>query len=367
MFMMFGLLIMSAESAYGMVTSCNATQNMLCYGPLGGTVYLQLMNDATGSELTFKKDPTGAKTVIFRIKQNKIVHEFIKARSEFFINNGTFKINNTERSDSAEYSLEIFKSDGHYLDTRVVQLIIGGGSYCTARGSPVAVVLVLAVVVGAYCIHKRRNPPQASGMETPCDATLDGAQCYGTLGGTDSLQLMTIRSGGGSRVSGSRSPCPSDGVGSLLCLEEQDTSKDFSQDVEYTDVRILKKQMRQKERKVDYGQVEGGPRQPMEMEYGQIKTLEGPQWKTHLRRGTVCTPGYAKASEQGISHLSPFSLCIYTCVFCLPVASLSSPVKSYKCIPVYVFCALVFVFPGLHSFYHSACPDPETAFHSVPF
>ncbi|XP_042158854.1 uncharacterized protein LOC112220775 isoform X4 [Oncorhynchus tshawytscha] len=292
--------VKSLKWLHGMVTSCNATQNMLCYGPLGGTVYLQLMNDATGSELTFKKDPTG-------------------------------------------------------------------GSYCTARGSPVAVVLVLAVVVGAYCIHKRRNPPQASGMETPCDATLDGAQCYGTLGGTDSLQLMTIRSGGGSRVSGSRSPCPSDGVGSLLCLEEQDTSKDFSQDVEYTDVRILKKQMRQKERKVDYGQVEGGPRQPMEMEYGQIKTLEGPQWKTHLRRGTVCTPGYAKASEQGISHLSPFSLCIYTCVFCLPVASLSSPVKSYKCIPVYVFCALVFVFPGLHSFYHSACPDPETAFHSVPF
>nr|XP_029517650.1 uncharacterized protein LOC115130541 isoform X2 [Oncorhynchus nerka] len=126
MFMMFGLLIMSAESSYGMVTSCNATQNMSCYGALGGTVYLQLMNDATGSELIFKKDPT-----------------------------------------------EIFKSDGLYLDTRVVQLIIGGGSYGTAIGSLVAVVLVLAVVVGAYCIRKRRNPPQASdAVESPeleCD------------------------------------------------------------------------------------------------------------------------------------------------------------------------------------------------------
>ncbi|KAK6298769.1 hypothetical protein J4Q44_G00302790 [Coregonus suidteri] len=30
------------------------------------------------------------------------------------------------------------------------------------------------------------------GMETHCDATLDGAQCYGALGGTVSLQLMTI-------------------------------------------------------------------------------------------------------------------------------------------------------------------------------
>ncbi|XP_020364984.1 uncharacterized protein LOC109910262 isoform X2 [Oncorhynchus kisutch] len=121
MFLMFGLLLMSAESSYGMVTSCNVTQNMSCYGALGGTVYLQLMNDATGSELTFIKDPT----------------------------------------------------DGLYLDTRVVQLIIGGGSYGTTRGSLVAVVLVLAVVVGAYCIRKRRNPPQASdAVESPeleCD------------------------------------------------------------------------------------------------------------------------------------------------------------------------------------------------------
>lgn len=31
----------------------------------------------------------------------------------------------------------------------------------------------------------------------------------------------------GSSVSGRRSPCPSDGVGSLLCPEEKETSKDF--------------------------------------------------------------------------------------------------------------------------------------------
>nr|XP_023844356.1 uncharacterized protein LOC111964778 [Salvelinus alpinus] len=161
MFMMFGLLMMSAEPSYGMETYCTATQNGSCYGALGGTVYLQLMNDATGFQLTFKKNETGANKEIFKMKQNKIIHEFIKARSEFFINNGTFKINNTEWSDSAKYSLEIHNSDGTYLDTRGVQLTIGGGSYGTVIGSLVAVVLVLAVVVGAYCIRKRRNPPQA--------------------------------------------------------------------------------------------------------------------------------------------------------------------------------------------------------------
>ncbi|CAB1337042.1 unnamed protein product [Coregonus sp. 'balchen'] len=120
-----------------------------------------------------------------------------------------------------------------YLETRGVQLIIGRGSYGSFIGSLVAVVLVLALVVGVYCITKRRTPPQSpdadespeleyaditirkkrekqrevpeevvygqivvlEGMETPCDATLDGAHCYGALGGTVSLQLMTIVSG----------------------------------------------------------------------------------------------------------------------------------------------------------------------------
>ncbi|XP_071251412.1 uncharacterized protein [Salvelinus alpinus] len=165
----------SSETSHpdSMETYCNATQNVSCYGALGGTVYLQLMNDATGFEITFKKDPTGANKEIFKMKQNKIIHEFIKARSEFFINNGTFKINNTEWSDSAKYSLEIHNSDGTYLDTRGVQLTIGGGSYGTVIGSLVAVVLVLAVVVGAYCIRKRRNPPQApdadESPELECD------------------------------------------------------------------------------------------------------------------------------------------------------------------------------------------------------
>eukprot|EP00063_Salmo_salar_P065918 XP_014040753.1 PREDICTED: uncharacterized protein LOC106593898 [Salmo salar] len=173
MLMIFGLLIMSAEPSYGMETSCNATQNMSCYGALGGTVYLQLMNDATGSELTLTKDPTGANSKIFKMKKNNVTYILIKARSEFFINNGTFKINNTERSDSAKYCLEIHNSEGRYLETRGVQLIIGGGSYGPVIGSLVAVVLVLAVVVGVYCIRKRRNPPQApdadESPELECD------------------------------------------------------------------------------------------------------------------------------------------------------------------------------------------------------
>ncbi|KAK6298768.1 hypothetical protein J4Q44_G00302780 [Coregonus suidteri] len=235
-------------------------------------------------------------------------------------------------------------------------------------GSLVAVVLVLAVVVGVYCIRKRRTPPQSPGMETHCDATLDGAQCYGALGGTVSLQLMTIDTPVSSPQLSSqclthgemRVTCSSEGDGpqyswtldghtqrdteaspgdetntitlkkglsgdltctvknkinsvtvskiispcediigivtgsltgivlvlvmvlAVYCVQKKNKPPKTpvnvnSQDVEYADVRTLKNQMRQQERKVEYGhlKVTGGPLQPMEVDYGQIEILEG--------------------------------------------------------------------------------------------
>ncbi|XP_041751310.2 uncharacterized protein LOC121580321 [Coregonus clupeaformis] len=169
MLVVFGLLVMLTGLANGMKEkSCDARQNMSCHGILGETVYLQLMNNATGSELKFKKVRTSVIIEIFKKKNNTvIIHDSIKARSEFFINNGTFRIANTEWNDSGEYLLEIYNSSGIYLSTRRVQLIIGGRSDWPIIASLVAVVLVLTVVVGAYCIHKRGTPPQAP---VPTDA-----------------------------------------------------------------------------------------------------------------------------------------------------------------------------------------------------
>ncbi|CAB1337045.1 unnamed protein product, partial [Coregonus sp. 'balchen'] len=60
---------------------------MSCYGTLGGTVYLQLM---TAHDITFKKDSNGSSTRIFKMTDNKvIIDDPFKARSHFFINNGT--------------------------------------------------------------------------------------------------------------------------------------------------------------------------------------------------------------------------------------------------------------------------------------
>ncbi|CAB1325232.1 unnamed protein product [Coregonus sp. 'balchen'] len=169
MLVVFGLLVMLTRLSNGMKEkSCDVRQNMSCHRTLGETVYLQLMNNATGSELRFKKVRTSVIIEIFKKKNNTvIIHDSIKARSEFFINNGTFRIANTESSDFGEYLFEIYNSSGINLSTRRVQLIIGGRSDWPIIASLVAVVLVLTVVVGAYCIHKRGRPPQAP---VPTDA-----------------------------------------------------------------------------------------------------------------------------------------------------------------------------------------------------
>ncbi|XP_029627184.1 uncharacterized protein LOC115205385 isoform X2 [Salmo trutta] len=131
----FGLLVMIAGVSHGMLTSsCDAREDGChCYGALGGTVYLQL-TDTTVSELTFKKDPTGVPTEILRMRRNKmIIADSIKTRSEFFMNNRTFRMDNTERTDSDEYLLETFHSNGSSLANRRLHLFIEGLIYvnCT--------------------------------------------------------------------------------------------------------------------------------------------------------------------------------------------------------------------------------------------
>ncbi|XP_029627177.1 uncharacterized protein LOC115205381 isoform X3 [Salmo trutta] len=142
--------------------SCDAREHMSCHGALGETVYLQLMNNATGSELVFKKDPTGANIRIFSMKNNRVrFHDPIKPRSEFFINNGTFRISNTEKTDSGEYVLEIYDSHGARLSTGGVQLIIGGSGFNVFVYFQLAEVFILmAICLGSYCFYKKKTCPQ---------------------------------------------------------------------------------------------------------------------------------------------------------------------------------------------------------------
>ncbi|CAB1337026.1 unnamed protein product, partial [Coregonus sp. 'balchen'] len=113
-----------------METHCDATlDGAQCYGALGGTVSLQLMTiDSKVPDILLKTISTGVTKIILKIRNKtdkKVkIHKSIETRAHFFFNNGTFRIDNTERSDSTEYRLETFNSDGETIRTRRLQLFI---------------------------------------------------------------------------------------------------------------------------------------------------------------------------------------------------------------------------------------------------
>ncbi|KAF1384636.1 hypothetical protein PFLUV_G00122260 [Perca fluviatilis] len=88
-----GLLLMILGVSHGVETYCDGRQNgAQCYGALGGTVVLQLMDNA--SEISR------------------------------YTCNGTFRINNLSWTDGGEYELVIFDSDGKISEQRTLQLTI---------------------------------------------------------------------------------------------------------------------------------------------------------------------------------------------------------------------------------------------------
>ena len=109
----------------GIETHCDGRQDgAQCYGALGGTVVLQLMDNASEiSRYQWKKNKT---LTILDGRKDKIVSNLMKDRSVFTPSNGTFRINNLNRTDGAEYTLIIFDSNGRDLGQWTLQLSIQG-------------------------------------------------------------------------------------------------------------------------------------------------------------------------------------------------------------------------------------------------
>uniref|UniRef100_A0A8C8DR90 Immunoglobulin V-set domain-containing protein n=1 Tax=Oryzias sinensis TaxID=183150 RepID=A0A8C8DR90_9TELE len=94
-----------------------------CYGALGGTVSLQLMDDFSKIhkyELFTKsvKVLTGRKDRTLDIK--------MKDTFSFLPSNGTFWIHNLSRSNGGEYRLTTFDSNGRITENRTLQLLVQG-------------------------------------------------------------------------------------------------------------------------------------------------------------------------------------------------------------------------------------------------
>lgn len=111
-------------------TKCDATSNtsVLCQVHLGGTVYIQMMNNASRHQLRCKKYlPTGTISV-FSLKKEKVTIEepFRNKTTEFFINNGTLKITNVEKNHSGRYNLEVFDPRGIQVKNIDINLDVQG-------------------------------------------------------------------------------------------------------------------------------------------------------------------------------------------------------------------------------------------------
>ncbi|TWW54957.1 hypothetical protein D4764_09G0000060 [Takifugu flavidus] len=119
-----GLLLMLVRVSLGVETSCDGRQDKTqCYGALGGTLVLQLM-DKVPEILTFKWRKSNV-TILNRIGNGPVtIDARLSNRSEFISHNGTLRMNSLSRTDGGEYTLEIFNEDGVRTAVRTQQLNI---------------------------------------------------------------------------------------------------------------------------------------------------------------------------------------------------------------------------------------------------
>lgn len=86
-----------------------------------------MMANASGHRLRLEKLlPNGSMVFILR-KERVTIHEELRNRSEFFINNGTFKLAHVELSDEGQYKVDIHTPDGSLMTSKTLELQVVQG------------------------------------------------------------------------------------------------------------------------------------------------------------------------------------------------------------------------------------------------
>ncbi|XP_030595611.1 hemicentin-2-like [Archocentrus centrarchus] len=116
-----GLMVILLGVSHGVETPCDGRQDgAQCYGALGGSVDIQLMDSS--SEIPryelFKNSLR-----ILDVRNNKAILNTIKHRS-VFPSKVTFRINNLSRNDGGKFTLQTFDSEGKRTGERTLQLFI---------------------------------------------------------------------------------------------------------------------------------------------------------------------------------------------------------------------------------------------------
>uniref|UniRef100_A0A3Q3BLN3 Immunoglobulin V-set domain-containing protein n=1 Tax=Haplochromis burtoni TaxID=8153 RepID=A0A3Q3BLN3_HAPBU len=118
------LFLFNVSNFAGVETHCDGRQDgAQCYGALGGTVDIQLM-DSTSEISRYQLLKNSLK--ILDVREKMILSNTIVHRSVFFPSNGTFRITNLSRTDSGDYTLQTFDSDGKSSGVQILQLFFQG-------------------------------------------------------------------------------------------------------------------------------------------------------------------------------------------------------------------------------------------------
>ncbi|XP_036066943.1 uncharacterized protein LOC112140196 [Oryzias melastigma] len=117
-----GLFLMLFSVTDGVVTHCDGRQNgAQCYGALGGSVSIQLMDDFTEIHRYYLYKN---KTVVMLGGKDKKPDTMMNNRYSFIPSNGTFWINNLTKNDNDEYSLTTFDTNGTQTANHSLQLSV---------------------------------------------------------------------------------------------------------------------------------------------------------------------------------------------------------------------------------------------------
>ncbi|MED6233961.1 hypothetical protein ATANTOWER_019836 [Ataeniobius toweri] len=118
-----GLLVILSGMSYataGVETNCDGRQDGAhCYGPLGGTVVIHLVDSASEIPIYEIKNAT---SIILRGKKTETTLDPTGSKYLFIPSNGRFSIRNLSTTDSGEYTLDTFDSDGRRTEQHKLEL-----------------------------------------------------------------------------------------------------------------------------------------------------------------------------------------------------------------------------------------------------
>ncbi|XP_078116849.1 uncharacterized protein LOC144524450 isoform X2 [Sander vitreus] len=251
-----GLLVMILGVSHGVETYCDGRQDgAQCYGALGGTVVLQLMDNASeifryiwSTKTTIKANTTTTTTTILSWRNNMIVINAIANRSFFTPSDGTFRINNLSWTDGGEYTLQIYASDGQVSERRTLQLTIQGFIFinCTLTNG-------MHISQWVFAANNTLCVPPTTAPTTRTDTSTVGYLPI-MAGVLSALVILLVV-----------------GVAVICAQKKKQNNKpkeEEDHELTYADVRMVQQPVRQMQKKAET---------EVEVEYGQIKFPERPQ------------------------------------------------------------------------------------------